>query len=132
MFGNNSKPAKLTRLEIISILNAIIDLYLDAPLKTPPKAPLDTNKLPPRVVPPKTQVATAVPVAGAPRVPRVPRVPREPVKLVLPENKRRGDALLDVLDTLRTYVKYGLFDRDALRREIVYLKQMIEELGGKL
>ena len=111
---SESKPGpklhKLTRPEIIGVLNAIIDLYLDIPM-TPSKANVIDDKLKPFTVP-------------------VTRVPRVPKKINLPENKRRGDAMLDVLDTLRTYVKYGLFDRDALRREVAYLKKLVEENGG--
>ncbi len=104
-------PAKLTRHEIIGMLSAIIDLYIDVPPKVVSG---------PRVLPPKVP----------PLITRVPGVPRVPDKLVLPENKQRGDAILDTIDTLRTYVKYGLFERDALRREVSYLKRLVEDLDG--
>ncbi len=101
-------PTKLTRHEIIGMLNAIIDLYIDVPPKVVSG---------PRILPPKVP-------------PLIIRVPRVPDKLVLPENKQRGDAILDTIDTLRTYVKYGLFERDALRREVSYLKRLVEDLDG--
>ncbi|KKN75676.1 hypothetical protein LCGC14_0377790 [marine sediment metagenome] len=112
--GSANKP-KPTRLEIIGVLNAIIDLWSDAPKM------------------PKTNDSwQAFQSATPPIVLSVPRVPRIPDKLILPEDKRRGDAVLDVLDTLRTYVKYSLFERDALRREVAFLKQMVNDLGGKI
>ena len=109
------KQPKLTRPEIIGALNAIIDLYIDVPMT--PNAP------PVKCAPVKAIVLPRDAV-------RVPRVPRVPTKITLPENKRRGDAMLDVLGTLRTYAKYSLFDRDALRREVTYLKKLVKESGG--
>ncbi len=107
------KPTKLTRPQIIGMLNAIIDLYIDVPITPkPPKVGSGPSILPPKVPP------------------LIVRVPRVSVKINLPEDKRRGDALLDTIDTLRTYVKYGLFERDALRREVAYLKNLVEENGG--
>lgn len=58
--------------------------------------------------------------------------PRVSDKVSLPKAKRRGDPLHDTLDYLRVCIKYGLFERDALRREVAFLKQMVEDLGGKL
>ncbi len=107
----SDKQTKLTRPQIIGVLNAIIDLYFDAPLVLP------KVRSGPRILPPKVP-------------PLIVRVPRVPDKLVLPENKQRSDAVLDTLDTLRTCVKYGLFERDALRREVAFLKQMVDDLGG--
>jgi hypothetical protein len=106
------KPHKLTRPEIIGALNAIIDLYSDVPIMPPKVGDAPKVVVAPRVVP--------------------PQVSRVPTKITLPENKRRDDAMLDVLDTLRTFVKYSLFDRDALRREVKFLKQLVEDLGGKI
>lgn len=127
--SNDKKFAKLTRPEIIGVLNAIIDLYIDMPMKTHlPKAPKTGGELSDQIdklKPLNTQMPCVyVPVVGAPRVPRVPD------KLVLPKDKRRGDAILDTLDTLRTYVKYREFDCDALRREVTYLKGLVKDLGG--
>ena len=105
-----SKPLKqprLTRPQIMGAINSVIDLYSDATL-----------------IPPK--------LGNAPRIlpPKVPPLQLSLVMPQLPKSKRRGDAMLDVLCTLRTYVKYGLLDRDALRREVAYLKKLVEESGG--
>lgn len=138
-----SKSRRLKRTEILGVLNVILDLFTDTPKITGAATPkTDANRLlPNRSVPkppPKVGVVSAPRDSRGPRLlwapgaPRAPRAPRVPEKISLPEGKRRGDAMLDVLDILRTYVKYSLFDRDALRREVEYLKQMVEELGGKL
>lgn len=55
-------------------------------------------------------------------------VPRKP-KI---DDERGRSSLRDVLDYLRICIKYSLFERDALQREIKYLKDLVKELGGKL
>ncbi len=58
--------------------------------------------------------------------------PRVPAKIKLPKDKRREDPLHDILDYLRVCIKYSLFERDALRREVLTLKQMVKDLGGEI
>lgn len=57
--------------------------------------------------------------------------------LIVPKKPKINDerssvSLRDALDYLRICIKYSLFERDALQREVKYLKELVKELGGKL